>query len=74
MLIFSVSGVIYLFSDTDIYAQNNARREFKFYQENIRSKKKNNELQKLRKKIKELKKVKINFGLEYYFHISMNLK
>ena len=74
MLIFSVSGVIYLFSDTDIYAQNNARREFKFYQENIRSKKKNNELQKLRKKIKELKKVKINFELEYYFHIRMNLK
>ena len=74
MLIFSMSGVIYLFSDTDIYAQNNARREFKFYQENIRSKKKNNELQKLSKKIKELIKVKINFGLEYYFHIRMNLK
>ncbi len=69
-----MSGVIYLFSDTDIYAQNNARREFKFYQEDIRSKKKITNYKNYGKKIKELIKVKINFGLEYYFHIRMNLK
>ena len=67
MLIFSMSGVIYLFSDTDIYAQNNARREFKFYQENIRSKKKNNELQKLRKKNKRTNKSENKFRIRVLF-------
>ena len=74
MLIFSMNGVIYLFSGTEINAQNNARREFKFYQENIRSKKKIMNYRNQGIKIKELKKVIINFGLEYYSHIRMNLK
>ena len=74
MFIYSMGGVIYLFSDTDIYAQNNARREFKFYQENIRSKKKNYELQKLREKIKELNKSENKFRIRVLFHIRMNLK
>ena len=49
MLIFLISGVMCLFSTQDVYAQNNARREFKFHQENIRAKKRNNDLQKARK-------------------------
>ncbi len=48
MLVFLMSGVMYLFSSSQVHAQNNARREFKFHQENIRSKKRNNELQKAR--------------------------
>ena len=49
MLIFLISGVMCLFSTQDVYAQNNARREFKFHQENIRAKKRNNDLQKARR-------------------------
>ena len=67
MLIFSMGGVIYLFSDTDIYAQNNARKEFKIYQENIRSKKKNNELQKLRNKNKRTNKSENKFRIRVLF-------
>ena len=67
IFIYSMGGVIYLFSDTDIYAQNNARREFKFYQENIRSKKKNNELQKLIKKNKRIKKSENKFRIRVLF-------
>ena len=43
-----MSGVMCLFSYSEVHAQNNARREFKFHQENIRSKKRNNDLQKAR--------------------------
>ena len=67
MLIFSMNGVIYLFSGTEINAQNNARREFKFYQENIRSKKKNNELQKSRNKNKRTKKSDNKFRIRVLF-------
>ena len=49
MLVFLMSGVMFLFSTLDVYAQNNAKREFKFHQENIRSKKRNNDLQKARR-------------------------
>ena len=49
MLIFFISGVMFLFSNSEVFAQNNARREFKFYQENVRSKKRNNDLQKARR-------------------------
>ena len=38
-----------LFSSSQVHAQNNARREFKFHQENIRAKKRNNDLQKARR-------------------------
>ena len=48
ILVFLMSGVMCLFSNEDVYAQNNAKREFKFHQENIRSKKRNNDLQKAR--------------------------
>ena len=67
MFIYSMGGVIYLFSDTDIYAQNNARREFKFYQENIRSKKKNNELQKARKRKNRNNKSENKFRIRVLF-------
>ena len=50
MLVFLLSGVMCLFSTQDVYAQNNAKREFKFHQENIRSKKRNNDLQKARQR------------------------
>ena len=49
MLVFLMSGVMCLFSSSQVHAQNNARREFKFHQENIRSKKRNNELQNARR-------------------------
>ena len=49
ILVFLMSGVMCLFSNEDVYAQNNAKREFKFHQENIRSKKRNNDLQKARR-------------------------
>ena len=49
ILVFLMNGVMCLFSNSEIHAQNNARREFKFHQENIRSKKKNNDLQKARR-------------------------
>ena len=49
MLVFLMSGVMCLFSNEDVYAQNNAKREFKFHQENIRTKKRNNDLQKARR-------------------------
>ena len=49
MLVFLMSGVMCLFSTLDVYAQNNAKREFKFHQENIRTKKRNNDLQKARR-------------------------
>ena len=48
ILVFLMSGVMCLFSTQDVYAQNNAKREFKFHQENIRAKKRNNDLQKAR--------------------------
>ena len=48
MLLFLMSGVMCLFSTSEVHAQNNARREFKFHQENIRAKKRNNDLQKAR--------------------------
>ena len=48
VLVFLMSGVMCLFSNSEVHAQNNARREFKFHQENIRSKKRNNDLQKAR--------------------------
>ena len=48
MLVFLMSGVMCLFSNSEVHAQNNARREFKFHQENVRSKKRNNDLQKAR--------------------------
>ena len=37
------------FTSSEVYAQNNARREFKFHQENVRSKKINNDLQRARR-------------------------
>ncbi len=46
MLVFLMSGVMCLFSNSVVFAQNNARREFNFHQENIRTKKRNNDLQK----------------------------
>ena len=49
MLVFLMSGVMCLFSNSEVFAQNNARREFKFHQENVRSKKRNNDLQKARR-------------------------
>ena len=49
ILVFLMSGVMCLFSNSEVHAQNNARREFKFHQENIRSKKRNNDLQKARR-------------------------
>jgi len=49
ILVFLMSGVMCLFSNSEVHAQNNARREFKFHQENIRAKKRNNDLQKARK-------------------------
>jgi len=49
ILVFLMSGVMCLFSNEDVYAQNNAKREFKFHQENIRTKKRNNDLQKARR-------------------------
>ena len=49
ILVFLMSGVMCLFSNSEVFAQNNARREFKFYQENVRSKKRNNDLQKARR-------------------------
>ena len=50
ILVFLMSVVMCLFSTSDVHAQNNAKREFKFHQENIRSKKRNNDLQKISKK------------------------
>ena len=44
-----MSGAMCLFFTSEVHAQNNARREFKFYQENIRTKKRNNDLQKARR-------------------------
>ena len=49
MLVFLMSGVMCLFSTSEVHAQNNARREFKFHQENIRTKKRNNDFQKVSK-------------------------
>ena len=48
VLVFLISGVMCLFLTSEVHAQNNARREFKFHQENIRAKKRNNDLQKAR--------------------------
>ena len=48
ILVFLMSGVMCLFLTSEVHAQNNARREFKFHQENIRAKKRNNDLQKAR--------------------------
>ena len=49
ILVFLMNGEMCLFSNSEVHAQNNARREFKFHQENIRSKKRNNDLQKARR-------------------------
>ena len=61
ILIFFISGVMFLFSNSEVFAQNNARREFKFYQENIKSKKKIMNYRKQEKEKIETIKVKINF-------------
>ena len=49
ILVLLMSGVMCLLSNSEVHAQNNARREFKFHQENVRSKKRNNDLQKARR-------------------------
>ena len=49
-----------LFSTSEVHAQNNARREFKFHQENIRAKKRNNDLQKARQGKKKSNETKTN--------------
>ena len=59
MLVFLMSGVMCLFSSSQVHAQNNARREFKFHQENIRTKKRNNDLQKTRRGKVKISKNKI---------------
>ena len=59
MLVFLMSGVMCLFSTSVVHAQNNARREFKFHQENIRTKKRNNDLQKTRRGKAKISKNKI---------------
>ena len=59
ILVFLMSGVICLFLTSEVHAQNNARREFKFHQENIRTKKRNNDLQKTRRGKVKISKNKI---------------
>ena len=63
-----MSGVMCLFSYSEVHAQNNARREFKFHQENIRSKKRNNDLQKARRvKGRSNQKIGSNFRIRLFF-------
>ena len=71
ILVFLISGVMFLFFNSEIHAQNNARREFKFHQENIRSKKRNNDLQKIRRTKKrsgksEKNKLRFRFFSSYH--------